>query len=288
MSPTPRPAPRSRSARRQPGPSTPGREPGREARAPGSRPGEGDASRARPGGPAAGRSAVPGRPATPASRRSVRRNETERNQGGVLSFLPFRNADRSGASRERAESRTRRSAASRQGGGQVVPLRADATTSNPFASAGGDPFESATGSAIAEPASGSRFRTLALFGTDGELISLSNERQELLCSVIGLMVKLGLIAVAGVSLLRLAGTYQQRMERQGEISAVLELQNARMAKARERFDELFMVEGEQRLIREQSQWIAPDRLRIVWQTKGKAFPTVETAAAGSGKGSARP
>jgi len=206
----------------------------------------------------------------------------------VLSFLPFRNADRSGTNRERTDSRTRRSAANRQGAGEVVALRAQASSIDPFSGVGDDPFGSAPVSAIAEAAPGNRFRTLALFGTDGELISLSNERQELLCSVIGLMVKFGLVAVAGVSLLRLAGTYQQRMERQGEISAVLELQNARMAKARERFDELFMVEGEQRLIREQSQWIAPDRLRIVWQTKGKAFPTVETAAARSGKGSARP
>jgi len=73
------------------------------------------------------------------------------------------------------------------------------------------------------------------------------------------------VAVAGVSLCRLAWAYQQRMERQGEISAVLELQSARLSKARERFDDLFMNEGEQRLIREQSQWIAPNRMRVVWQ-----------------------
>lgn len=117
-----------------------------------------------------------------------------------------------------------------------------------------------------------------MFATDGHLLALSNERQELLCSVIGLMVKFGLIAVAGVSLLRLAGAYQQRMERQGEIAAVLELETAKLTRSRERFDSLFMVEGEQRLIREQSQWIAPDRLRVVWNQSG-AFPTVETAAA---------
>ena len=103
-----------------------------------------------------------------------------------------------------------------------------------------------------------------------ELISLSSERRELLCSVIGLAVKLGLVAVAGVSLFRLAGAYQQRMERQGEISAVLELQSARLNKARQRFDQLFMTEGEQRLIREQSQWIAPNRMRVVWQDQSSA------------------
>jgi hypothetical protein len=113
---------------------------------------------------------------------------------------------------------------------------------------------------------------------DAELLSLSEDRRELLCSVIGLTVKLGLAAVAAVSLFRLAGAYQQRMDRQGEISAVLELQSARLAKARERFDDLFMTEGEQRLIREQSQWIAPNRLRIVWQRSAADAP-VQTAEA---------
>ena len=98
------------------------------------------------------------------------------------------------------------------------------------------------------------------------------EQQELLCSLIGLVVKLGLVMVAGVSLLRLAGAYQERMERQGELAAVLDLEQAKLTKARERFDQLFSVEGEQRLIREQSQWIAPNRLRVVWQAPDAANP----------------
>ena len=113
---------------------------------------------------------------------------------------------------------------------------------------------------------------VAVFGTDGHLLAISQERRELVCSVIGLLVKLGLVAVAGVSLVRLAGAYQQRMDRNGEIVAVLELEKARLARARERFDQLFMVAGEQRLIREQSQWIAPNRLRVVWQTPSKPTP----------------
>ena len=102
-------------------------------------------------------------------------------------------------------------------------------------------------------------------GEAAALQALSSERQELLCSVIGLALKVGLVVVAGVSLLRLASAYQERMERQGELSAVLDLERAKLSKARERFDHLFMVEGEQRLIREQNQWIAPNRLRVVWQ-----------------------
>jgi hypothetical protein len=113
---------------------------------------------------------------------------------------------------------------------------------------------------------------VAVFGTDGHLLCITQERRELVCSVIGLMVKLGLVAVAGVSLVRLAGAYQQRMDRNGEIVAVLELEKARLARARERFDQLFMVAGEQQLIREQSQWIAPNRLRVVWQSAPPLTP----------------
>lgn len=118
-------------------------------------------------------------------------------------------------------------------------------------------------------------------------ITVSPERQELICSVVGLLVKCAMVAVAGVSLYQLAGAYRERMDRHGEIAAVIELENAKLAKARERFDQLFGKEGENRLIREQSQWIAPNRLRVVWQDKN-AFPTVETAAARPGKPAGHP
>ncbi|MGL6134644.1 MAG: hypothetical protein ACRC1L_10720 [Prochlorococcaceae cyanobacterium] len=109
----------------------------------------------------------------------------------------------------------------------------------------------------------------------GAAASLSSERRDLICSLIGLTVKLGLVAVAGISLVRLAGAYQERMDRQGELAAVLQLEQVKLTRARERFDALFTVDGEQRLIREQNQWIAPDRLRVVWnQPAAQASPAV--------------
>lgn len=106
--------------------------------------------------------------------------------------------------------------------------------------------------------------------------------QELICSGIGLTLKLSLALVAGVSLVRLAGAYQQRIDRYGEISAVLDIQQAKLMKAQSRFDHLFATGGEQRLIQEQEQWIAPNRLRVVWKaptaparTATSPFPTVE-------------
>ena len=107
----------------------------------------------------------------------------------------------------------------------------------------------------------------AVFAADGQLIGVSSERQELLCSLIGLLVKVSLVGVISVSLVRLAAAYQERMDRQGELSAVLSIESSKLAKARDRFDRLFVVDGEQQLIREQNQWIAPNRLRVVW-TRG--------------------
>ena len=88
---------------------------------------------------------------------------------------------------------------------------------------------------------------------------------------------MGLSVVAAVSLVRLAGAYQERLDRNGEITAILAIEQAKLNKAEDRFDRLFATGGEQRLIREQDQWIAPDRLRIVWE-HSHGLPTVEPPA----------
>lgn len=107
----------------------------------------------------------------------------------------------------------------------------------------------------------------------------SSPSQEMLCGGIGLTLKVGLGLVAMVSLVRLAGAYQERLDRYGEISAVLEIQKAKLLKAQNRFDSLFRIGGEQHLIQEQDQWIAPNRLRVVWKQVApqaeNPFPTVE-------------
>lgn len=90
------------------------------------------------------------------------------------------------------------------------------------------------------------------------------EHRERLCSTLGLGVKVALIAVTGISLLRLAAAYQERMERHAELRAVIDVQTAKLEKARDRFDHLFANGGEQALIRQQGQWIAPNRLRVIW------------------------
>lgn len=109
----------------------------------------------------------------------------------------------------------------------------------------------------------------------------SSPDQELICSGIGLTLKASLAVVACVSLVRLGGAYQQRLDRYGEITAVHDIQQAKLLKSQSRFDSLFATGGEQRLLKQQDQWIAPNRLRVVWtappsrSSAGFAFPTVE-------------
>jgi len=120
-------------------------------------------------------------------------------------------------------------------------------------------------SAGANPPPVADARSFAAAAASRPLPEPGSDRRELLCSVISLTVKIGLVTLIGVTLLRQAGVFQQRMQRQEELAAVLELQTSRLQKLRQRFDQLFMPAGEQQLIREQSQWIAPQRLRVVWQ-----------------------
>ncbi|MBW0168084.1 MAG: hypothetical protein KXJ49_11325 [Vulcanococcus sp.] len=105
----------------------------------------------------------------------------------------------------------------------------------------------------------------------------STPAQEKLCSGIGLTLKVGLGLVAVVSLVRLGGAYRERLDRYGEITAVLNIQQAKLNKAQQRFDSLFTTGGEQRLIQEQDQWIAPNRMRVVWTTPGQGSPAAAAA-----------
>ena len=91
------------------------------------------------------------------------------------------------------------------------------------------------------------------------------DRRELQCSLLALAAKLGLVFLGGVSLLRLSGAYQQRLDRHGEIAAVVDVESENLQSLQQRFDRLFTTGGEQRLIAEQDQWIAPNRIRIVWR-----------------------
>ena len=91
------------------------------------------------------------------------------------------------------------------------------------------------------------------------------DRQELHCSLIALAAKSALILVGCVSVASMSVAYQERLDRHGEIAAVVNLEAKRLETLQNRFDRLFSIGGEKRLLSEQDQWIAPNRLRVIWR-----------------------
>ena len=92
-----------------------------------------------------------------------------------------------------------------------------------------------------------------------------NDRRELLCSTLAFAVKMGLILLGSVSLVRLSVAYQERLDRHGELAAVVDVESNKLQGLQQRFDTLFTIGGDKRLMDEQEQWIAPNRLRVIWR-----------------------
>ena len=91
------------------------------------------------------------------------------------------------------------------------------------------------------------------------------DRQELHCSLIALAAKSALVVVGCVSVVKLSVAYQERLDRHREIAAVVNLESKKLEILQHRFDRLFSIGGEKRLLSEQDQWIAPNRLRVIWR-----------------------
>ena len=97
------------------------------------------------------------------------------------------------------------------------------------------------------------------------LLQHQDDRRELLCSTLALAVKVGLIFLGSVSLVRLSVAYQERLDRHGELAAVVDVEANKLQGLQQRFDTLFTLGGDKRLMDEQEQWIAPNRLRVIWR-----------------------
>ena len=90
-------------------------------------------------------------------------------------------------------------------------------------------------------------------------------RRELLYSYVGLIFKLGLLIVFSTSLVNLGLASHQRVNRNLELSYLLEKESKKLHKLRLRFDEMFTNGGEQSFFKEQDQWIAPNSVRVIWR-----------------------
>ena len=96
-------------------------------------------------------------------------------------------------------------------------------------------------------------------------LQLQEQRRELIYSVFALALKFGFLALCSVSLLKLGIASHQRVLRHAELSSVLDVESAQLMSLQQRFDHLFTIGGDRRLMDEQDQWIAPNRVRVIWR-----------------------
>ena len=90
-------------------------------------------------------------------------------------------------------------------------------------------------------------------------------RRELLYRYMGLILKFGLFIVFATSLVNLGLASHQRVNRNLELSYLLEKESKKFHTLRRRFDKLFAMGGEESFLKEQDQWIAPNSVRVIWR-----------------------
>ena len=90
-------------------------------------------------------------------------------------------------------------------------------------------------------------------------------KRELFYSYGALILKFGLLVVFSSSLVNLGLASHQRVNRNLELSFLLEKESKKLHNLRRRFDEMFSNGGEQIFFKEQEQWIAPNSVRVIWR-----------------------
>ena len=89
--------------------------------------------------------------------------------------------------------------------------------------------------------------------------------RELMYGYVALTLKFGLLFLFGSSLVSLGLASHQRVNRNLELSYLLEKESKKFHRLRLRFDEMFTNGGEQSFFKEQDQWIAPNSVRVIWR-----------------------
>ncbi|MBW3041566.1 hypothetical protein [Prochlorococcus marinus] len=90
-------------------------------------------------------------------------------------------------------------------------------------------------------------------------------RRELFYSYLALILKSGLLIVFSTSLVNLGLASHQRVNRNIELSYLLEKESKKLHRLRRRFDEMFVIGGEKSFFKEQDQWITPNSVRVIWR-----------------------
>ena len=96
-------------------------------------------------------------------------------------------------------------------------------------------------------------------------LQLQEEQREFIYSSMALVMKLGFLSLGVVSLVKLGFASHQRVGRHAELTTVLDVESVKLVSLQKRFDRLFTIGGDRRLMDEQDQWIAPNRVRVIWR-----------------------
>tara|TARA_B100000214_G_scaffold168926_1_gene121350 strand:+ start:179 stop:583 length:405 start_codon:yes stop_codon:yes gene_type:complete len=89
-------------------------------------------------------------------------------------------------------------------------------------------------------------------------------RRESFYSFVTLIFKFGLFVIFTANVVNLGLASHQRVNRNIELSYLLEKESRKLQKLRLRFDEMFSIGGENIFFKEQDQWITPNSVRVIW------------------------
>ena len=96
-------------------------------------------------------------------------------------------------------------------------------------------------------------------------LQLKDEQRQLVYSLIGLSLKVGLLLISFLSLIKLGFAAHKRLYSHIELSSILKDETASLINLERKFDSFFTIGGERRLMQENEQFIAPDRVRVIWR-----------------------
>ena len=96
-------------------------------------------------------------------------------------------------------------------------------------------------------------------------VQFQEQQRDFIYSLIALFMKLGLLAIFAGSFVQLGIASHRRILRNIEISSVLTQESQKLEELNLRFDRLFTIGGETRLINEQDHLIAPNSVRVIWR-----------------------
>ena len=101
--------------------------------------------------------------------------------------------------------------------------------------------------------------------TKASMIQLQADQRELIYSSFAFLMKIGLLSLGIASLLKMGSASHQLVKRHIELSSVLQFEKNKSEQLNLRFDRLFTIGGDTRLMEEQTQWITPNSIRVIWR-----------------------